>query len=113
VNLNTKLDAKNRALCDSQRSRDQRLADCGYLVLQPDLYYRVGSYPPQGGIRGAGQFEIDGRTDEMGGTVWIGIAGSRTRMRSSNFFHRDPTSRESDLALQAIVWWKNTFLLPA
>jgi dienelactone hydrolase len=69
VNLNTKLDAENRALCDSRRSRDQRLADCGYLVLQPDLYYRVGSYPPQGGIRGAGQSEIDGRTDEMGGTV--------------------------------------------
>jgi carboxymethylenebutenolidase len=25
----------------------QRLADGGYLVLQPDLYYRFGSYPPK------------------------------------------------------------------
>jgi len=25
----------------------QRLADGGYLVLQPDLYYRLGSYPPK------------------------------------------------------------------
>jgi carboxymethylenebutenolidase len=25
----------------------QRLADGGYLVLQPDLYYRFGSYPPR------------------------------------------------------------------
>ncbi len=25
----------------------QRLADAGYLVLQPDLYYRFGSYPPK------------------------------------------------------------------
>jgi carboxymethylenebutenolidase len=24
----------------------QRLADGGYLVLLPDLYYRLGSYPP-------------------------------------------------------------------
>jgi carboxymethylenebutenolidase len=25
----------------------QRLADAGYLVLLPDLYYRLGSYPPK------------------------------------------------------------------
>src|ERR1700738_1272006 len=25
----------------------QRLADGGYLVLLPDLYYRLGSYPPK------------------------------------------------------------------
>src|SRR6266478_5386899 len=25
----------------------QRLAEGGYLVLQPDLYYRFGSYPPK------------------------------------------------------------------
>ena len=25
----------------------QQLADGGYLVLQPDLYYRFGSYPPK------------------------------------------------------------------
>src|SRR5580704_10372996 len=25
----------------------QRLADHGYLVLLPDLYYRMGSYPPK------------------------------------------------------------------
>jgi len=25
----------------------QRLADAGYLVLQPDLYYRFGGYPPK------------------------------------------------------------------
>ena len=25
----------------------QRLADGGYVVLQPDLYYRFGSYPPK------------------------------------------------------------------
>jgi carboxymethylenebutenolidase len=29
------------------REMGQRLADGGYLVLQPDLYYRLGSYPPK------------------------------------------------------------------
>jgi carboxymethylenebutenolidase len=29
------------------REMGQRLADGGYLVLQPDLYYRFGSYPPK------------------------------------------------------------------
>ena len=44
----------------------QRLADGGYLVLQPDLYYRFGSYPPKVASEVLGNPEIDGGTDEMG-----------------------------------------------
>ena len=44
----------------------QRLADGGYLVLQPDLYYRFGSYPPKVASEVLGNPKSNGRTDEMG-----------------------------------------------
>src|ERR1700730_16867107 len=75
----------------------QRLADGGYLVLQPDLYYRFGSYPPKVAS------EVLGNPKSMEElmkwlTASIAIARSRTPAHSSISFHRGPMSKESDSA---------------
>ncbi len=63
----------------------QRLADGGYLVLLPDLYYRLGSYPPDGPRGGARRSETARRADEIRQQP-----GPRSQARRCPGLHRIP-----------------------
>ena len=81
----------------------QRLSDGGYLVLQPDLYYRFGSYPPKVAS------EVLGNPKSMEELMkWLNSLDRDRKIsdsaHSSNFFHRGLMSKESDSARPAIVW---------
>jgi dienelactone hydrolase len=81
----------------------QRLADGGYLVPLPDLYYRFGSYPPKVAP------EVLGNPKSMEEVMkWANslgaIARSRTPVLSSNSSHEGRTLKENDSAPPAIVW---------
>ena len=70
----------------------QRLADGGYAVLLPDLYYRLGSYPP---MVPAEVLADPKRREELMKFVraWIATARSPTPAPSSNSCRLGPRSR--------------------
>jgi carboxymethylenebutenolidase len=81
----------------------QRLADGGYLVLQPDLYYRFGSYPPKVAS------EVLGNPKSMEELMkWVNSLDRDRKVSDSGafleFLHRGPMSKESDSEPPAIVW---------
>src|SRR6202034_3011054 len=66
----------------------QRLADGGYLVLQPDLYYRFGSYAPK--VRS----EVLGNQKSMGELMkWVGSLDRDRKVSDSGAFIEFLSSR--------------------
>jgi carboxymethylenebutenolidase len=81
----------------------QRLADGGYLVLQPDVYYRFGSYPPKVAS------EVLGNPKPMEEVMKWANGLNRDRKVSDSrafleFLSSRPDVKGNDSAPPAIVW---------